>query len=373
MKSESPLKICFVSHGIYPYLNKESDIERVGGAELQQLFISTGLQRRGFAVSIVTTDHGQPDREVIKGMTVYKSYREDKGIPGIRFFYPRLVRIWQALGRADADIYYCRAAGVLPGLLTLFCRIYRKNFVFGSASDTDFLPGRELIRLARDRFLFRFGLRRASAVIVQSNYQNELLWNNYRLKGTVIRNFLDGEVTDIPSHEKREILWVSTLRKLKRPILFLELVRSFPEEQFVMIGGPDRSYPALFEEVRRQCAGLPNVEFLGFQPYEITETYFDRCKILINTSEYEGFPNTFLQAWRRGIPVVSYVDPDGIIREHGLGFSVESEQQMKDSLAKLLVSWDKYHARITTYFNENHSSPVIDKYCSLLKELGYAA
>lgn len=369
MKKERPMKVCFVSPGIYPYLNTKSRIERVGGAELQQLFISTGLQRRGFAVSFVTTDHGQPDREIIKGMTVYKTYHEDKGIPGIRFFYPRIVRTWRALGRADADIYYCRAAGYLPGILALFCRIHRKKFVFASASDTDFLPGQELVRLARDRFLFRLGIRRASAVFVQSNYQNELLWNNYRLKGTVIRNFFDGEVLKIPSHELHDILWVSTIRQLKRPILFVELAKCFPGEQFVMIGGPDGSNPALFDEVKKRCAGLPNIKFLGFQPHEITDTYFDRCKIFINTSEHEGFPNTFLQAWRRGIPVITYVDPDDIIREHGLGFAVQNAQQMKDALVTLLKDADDYRAHITEYYTKHHSSHVIENYGSLLKGL----
>jgi glycosyltransferase involved in cell wall biosynthesis len=363
------MKVCFVALGIYPSLNAASGIERIGGAELQQIFIGRGLQQQGFDVSYVTTDHGQPDREIIGGMTLYKSYCEEEGISGFRFFYPRLVRIWQALRRADADVYYCRAAGFLPGLLRLFCRLYRCKFVFAGASDTDFIPGRELIRFSRDRFLYRFGLRRASAIIVQSNYQNKLLWSNYRLKGTVINNFFDGEVLSIPSHEQQEILWVSTLRQWKSPLLFVELARSFPGERFVMIGGPDHSNPALYDEVKKQCAVLPNFEFLGFQSLDKTEGHFDRCKIFVNTSVHEGFPNTFLQAWRRGIPVVSYVDPDGLIRQHRLGVSIENEQQMEEAIAKLLTSHGEYHSRITEYFRENHSGRVIDKYYSLLKGL----
>jgi glycosyltransferase involved in cell wall biosynthesis len=366
---EKGIKVCFVALGIYPCLNVKSGNERIGGAELQQIFIGKGLLKQGVAVSYVTTDHGQPDLETIDGMLLYKSFREEDGIPGFRYFYPRLFRIWQALKRADADVYYCRAAGFLPGLLVLFCLIYGRKFIYAGAHDTDFLPGKELLRFTRDRFLYHFGLRRASAVIVQSNYQNQLLWANYRLKGTVIRNFFEGEVKSTSPNKQKEILWVSTIRKWKRPFLFIELARAFPDERFVMIGGEDYSNPSLFRDVKEACALLPNIEFLGFQPLVRTESYFDRCKVFVNTSEHEGFPNTFLQAWRRGIPVVSYVNPDGLIKEHGLGLSVESSQQMNEVLMKLLLNPRKNAALISEYFMENHSERVIDKYCSLLKEV----
>ena len=41
-----------------------------------------------------------------------------------------------------------------------------------------------------------------------------------------------------------------------------------------------------------------------------------KSKILINTSSFEGFPNTFVQAWANGVPVISLkVDPDNIIKK----------------------------------------------------------
>ena len=63
---------------------------------------------------------------------------------------------------------------------------------------------------------------------------------------------------------------------------------------------------------------------------------YGRARLLVNTSEVEGFPNAYLQSWIRGVPVVSYVDPDGVIGRNGLGAVVESPLQMRDAILRLL-------------------------------------
>jgi len=62
----------------------------------------------------------------------------------------------------------------------------------------------------------------------------------------------------------------------------------------------------------------------------------------VNTSEAmsEGFPNTFIQAWARGVPVLSLdVNPDALLDGERLGvFCDGSIDQMQAHLGDLLKS-----------------------------------
>ena len=69
-----------------------------------------------------------------------------------------------------------------------------------------------------------------------------------------------------------------------------------------------------------QLRSLPNVEFLGQVEPERAEQIIAEAALLLSTSSAEGFPNTFLQAWANGTPVVTLsIDPDNVIQNRGLG------------------------------------------------------
>ena len=361
------MKICFVAQHIYPYFWGSKGIKTAGGAELQQMFIGMGLKTKGVDVSYVTMDYNQHDEEIINGFKIYKTFKPNEGIFILRFFYPRLLKIWRALKKADADLYYIRAATFLPGIIALFCKLHNKKMIFAGAHDTNFMVNNLRLPTKRDEFLYKFGLRKADAIIVQSKTQKKLLLKNFRKIGTVIQNFYPYTGKCIPVNEREFILWVSTIKPWKRPELYIQLAEKFPSEKFVMIGGkPGLESKNYFEEVRNKAERIGNIKFLGFQPFDATEKYFDKCKLFINTSKYEGFPNTFLQAWNRGVPVVSYVDPDNIIKNNKLGYKVNSKKEMEKALILFLrkKSWDE--DAILNYFKKNHSSDVIDKYHSMM-------
>jgi glycosyltransferase involved in cell wall biosynthesis len=67
---------------------------------------------------------------------------------------------------------------------------------------------------------------------------------------------------------------------------------------------------------------LSNVNFVGTVSRNEILDFFKKAKFLLNTSRYEGFSNTFLEAMCTGTPILStaMVNPDGIISKYGLGY-----------------------------------------------------
>ena len=175
------LKVCFVCLEGLPVLAREFNRHGIGGEEVQHTLLARALAARGHEVSMVVADYGQPDAARWQGVTTRKAYRLDAGWPVVRFVHPRWTGVWGALRRADADVYYLSCAGMLVGLVALFCRLHRRRLVFRTAHDTDCQPDRLLIRFARDRKLYGYGIRSADVILTQSVTQQSDLMNNHGL------------------------------------------------------------------------------------------------------------------------------------------------------------------------------------------------
>ena len=86
--------------------------------------------------------------------------------------------------------------------------------------------------------------------------------------------------------------------------------------------------------------------------------------MLVNTSSYEGMPNTFLQAWARGVPTVATVDVGAPV--HRVALDVES---LASGIEECLED-PSLGAACREYFERTHSSgSVVERYEGLLAEL----
>lgn len=321
--------ICFVGLANLPVLAREYGSHGVGGAELQQTLLAKALAAQGYDVSMVVADYGQPDGAAWDGIKTYKAYRMAAGIPVLRFIHPRWTGLWAALKRARADIYYTSCAGALLGQVVLFARLHGARVVFRIASNSDCDPASLLIRYWRDKRLYRYGLERADLVLAQTSGQQQALLKNFRRDSRVVPSMTDTNGRR-PGFEERDIsvLWVGNIRALKRPELLLEAARKLPRLQFHIIGGPMPGSENLYEQVRAAASQVPNVRFHGPIPYQEVGEFYERARVFVGTSEIEGFPNTYLQAWARGTPVVAFLDPEHLIARNGMGRAVTSVAQM---------------------------------------------
>ena len=362
--------LCFVALTAWPVLSGDRSIKSVGGAEVQMSFLARAFVKAGHRVSMICMDYGQPDDVEVDGISVIKAHTPAGGIPVLRFFHPRLTSTWWAMKRANADIYYQRACGVHTGFVAAFCKRYQRKFIYAAAHDADFDPEAPLIRYRRDKAIFRWGLRHADSVVVQSQTQTDRCRANYGIATTQIRSCYAPPI-GASIGQNGYVLWVATLRSWKRPELFLELARRLPQYQFRMVGGADDATE--FEKLSHAAASLPNLEFIGFVPHAEIENHFDGARLFVNTSVYEGFPNTFLQAWARGMPTVSFVDTSSEIHGQPVGALVKNLEEMVTTVDHFMSNdsiWSETGHRCVACYTTDHSLEAITlKYEHLFLQL----
>jgi glycosyltransferase involved in cell wall biosynthesis len=368
------LSICFVGMANLPALAPEYAHLGIGGAQLQQTLVAKALVKRGLKVSMVVKDYGQPDQASWSGVTTLKAYRPDAGIRVIRFLHPRWTSVWAALRRADADIYYVSCAGEIVWQVALFARMFRRKTVFRIASDSDCDPRALLVPMWWNRQVYRYALPAIDMVLAQTHRQRDLLIRNFNRESRIVAPMAEPAARRLPFHERTiDVLWVSNFRTLKRAELLLTLAERFPSMSFHMVGGSLASAPEYFESMRRKAAALPNVQFHGAVPYHEIGRLFERARVLVNTSETEGFPNTFLQAWSHGSPVVTFLDPDKLIAREGLGRTVANIGEMQDAVAALATDqalWEAMSARCCRYIDREYDPAIAaEPYLSALATL----
>jgi glycosyltransferase involved in cell wall biosynthesis len=360
-ESMTPPHVCIVGLGNLPVLAPEYSDRPAGGEELQHTLLARALARRGWRVSMVVADYGQDDGAVWDGVKTYKAYRPDEGIPLVRFLHPRWTKLQSALQRAGADIYYTSCAGSHLAQIVLFARRHGRKVAFRVASDSDCDPQALLVRHWRDRQLYHWGIGRTDLVLVQTEPQQRALARNFGLQSRVVGPVVE-PAGRRPGFEERDIdaLWVANMRALKRPQVFLEAAARLPHLTFHLAGAPAPREQAVYEEARALAAALPNVTFHGFVPQHRIGEFFERARVHVSTSETDGFPNTFLQAWSRGTPVVTFLDPGRIVTRNGMGSAVSDIGELNAAIARLArdpADWQAASARGARYFDEQLNEP----------------
>ena len=85
--------------------------------------------------------------------------------------------------------------------------------------------------------------------------------------------------------------------------------------------------------------------------------------MLLSTSDGEGFPNTFLQSWASGTPVVSLmIDPDSVIERVGLGVVSGRIEDIGKDISVLMESanlLEEMAKRTRKYIIAHHSEQVV--------------
>lgn len=264
------------------------------------------------------------------------------------------------LFKTKPDLVLLNGASRFCLIMSFFSGLYGSKFVFWGASDTDFEIGKELVAGSRlNVLMYRRAIASMRYIATQNIKQAESLKANYGKQSLILPNIWPSVLINKSRIISYDAAWVANIRDLKRVEWFLRLAQKMHNRRFVIVGGARYMNMNYYEDVKMQAALIPNLDFLGPKPFSEVNEILEQCRLLICTSEFEGFPNTFLQAWAAGVPVVSTVNPNEAITKFELGQVVDNEQQLYEVTSNILndsLLYDKYTNNIKLYFYEHHNA-----------------
>jgi glycosyltransferase involved in cell wall biosynthesis len=347
------MKIVFIDDIIYGYASGASV---VGGAERQQWLLARALAASGWSVTV--------------GVHEALEAGERSTIDGVEFLglgRDHIHRVWyRFLSLEQPDWWYWRCANHLWGSAVEIAKLAGVRTIFAAAFDTDVQPRRALFRRPHWWPLYAWGLSRTDRIFVQHTGQLAALAPRWRPKAYIVPS-IAREVAAVKPHSERAkyVAWVAMLRQPKRPDVLIEIARKAPTIRFVVCGGstPFSSPPGYSEGIVEALQAQPNIAFLGQVAPQKTLQIIADAAMLLSTSDQEGFPNTFLEAWSSGTPVISLkIDPDRIIERQELGTVPGNVECATADIMALMDSpqrRDEIAARSQRYVAEAHSAAAV--------------
>lgn len=280
--------------------------------------------------------------------------------------------LWHVLCELRPDVIYQQMRQSYTAVCAHYSQKMRIPFFFQIASDLDldrrFVTNGISANLPFDiaeAIAGMWGLRRANHILAQTTRQRRILRERFdRDSASVVRNFhpLPAKLPAKAEHPV-EVLWVANLKDVKRPEIFVQLAESFAgrdDLRFVMAGRRSAQvnvYAPLMQRIER----TPNLSYLGELSIDDVNRQMARAAIHVNTSSFEGFPNTFIQAWAHGAVVVTLAaDPEEEGMENlGIGICAgASFDRLRQTIDLLARSPEKRRAmadRAFAFAQANHS------------------
>jgi glycosyltransferase involved in cell wall biosynthesis len=327
--------ICFVMPHFF--------FENKGGAELQVYYLARELALRGWQVNYIRekskVDFSEKNFEGIKLHVIY--------IPKI-LAHPKLLFAKQILRRIQLyflqkrlkpTIIYVRAD---ESYLPLFGRNLDKNkikLVWACSHDDKLKPHHwsDKYGPAIKKSILR-ALNNSSLILLQTEFQKQLLSENFGFNGKVLYN-AHPLPFDLNLTREDVVIWVGRLHKRKFPERFLSIVKKMKSNsniKFIMVG---RRLKSRFDdEIQSTLKENPNFHYYGESEQEFILGMLNKVKVLVNTSDSEGFSNTFIEAWLRGVPVITLkgVNPDDLITKNGVGFVCDDIDEIQKRISEIL-------------------------------------
>lgn len=314
----------------------------IGGAEIDTHMISRIFLDLGYQVEVVINAPHQGRRTWEQDGFVIHNFP----LGTITISFSCLRKLWRMMKTVDAPIWFTKIISPVSAVLGVFAGLYRRKFIYKTANERDLLlaRGQGSYPLSQ-RLCFHLTRWGISAYIAQNESQKQGAARWFRSANRTLARIPNVHApafgSALPLSEREYVLWVGHLKRVKRPWLFFKLAEAMPETKFLMVAATQKNVEA--GQYRQRADRLSNLTLIENVPFPRMMDYFYQAQVLVNTSESEGFPNTFLQAFQSLTPLLTTgVDPDGIIADEQLGGVAPDVAKMSAWLGKILEDPEQY-------------------------------
>ncbi len=358
-------KYLFLDDMLVNVLQKEQ--KPSGGAAVQTCAWIHGLMNQGHDVASITDWAGEEElKEEYKDFKLIALYDRNRGIRWLRWLYYRIPFIYKSIRQNKPDYFIQGIPGWTSTIYGVICLLLSVKYVIRVSNDNIIdhrisqFYGKWHIRL------LNLGLTMSYAIICQNNYQFEQLTKRFPRKkiikfGNPFYNQGIGHL--VPFNERKYIAWIGLFQYQKNMELLYDIASTLPNYLFRIAGKECSSNMDI--SARKSLAKLKtlnNVQFTGFIDRNSILKFLTQSKFLLNTSHYEGFSNTFLEAMFCGTPIISTkgANPDSIINKKLLGMIYETPYDIAYFIDNLSENnYNLMSQRCVKYVNEFHDPYIL--------------
>lgn len=329
------MKICFYI-GYYP------DI--VGGAEIQSKYLAEYLKNNN---SIVYISIGHPKNEVVIDNNI-KIYKLKKPIyfDFITIYFFTFLKVKKILQIENPSILYQRIFNNYTFYLSFFLKRKKIKYKLHLADEYS-ITFRKNFKSYIRKFIFSRLVKNNCHFITQTSTQSEML------KSLNITNYTQfPNVHPTPNilytSNKNEIVWIGKLNSHKQVEIFISMankLRHYNKYIFTII---TKTYNNNYSKsIIKEISSCKNIKLIPNMSNEDVNDYINKyAYLLVNTSISEGFSNTFIQAWMRGVPVISLnSDPDNVIEKYGLGVYCRGNTNLQIKSVSKFIESEDFHLK----------------------------
>lgn len=291
-----------------------------GGAERQLFYLCRLLKQEKHVVKVLSFTSGEYYEQEIKNLGI-----EIEHIPPSKNKLTKLFNIYKQVKKFKPDVLYGFHfyTGIYVGIIGRLTSVLsigsiRSNGITEKKSNGLFA----WLHYACPNFII------ANSMNAIENVQRVF----YKKEVKYLPNIIDLDYFAFKPKEQEEkinLLFIGSLKEIKQPNLFVDLVSSLVADNN-NVNAKIIGEGVLENELKLRAKKLP-IEFLG--NIDDVRSYLYAADYLISTSKFEGTPNVMLEAFATGTPVLAlYHEALSNWVEKGYLLKIDNVEAMKQSL-----------------------------------------